>query len=371
MAEVTLGFDELEDNDLPPVCMACGARRGVDFVGRTFVWSPLFAPPLLKMVMTKRVNVEIPLCPEHGGPRLFAYRRFHWWGLKTVAVAADRITIGGVHEDFVEALHRWREKAARGETDEPRRRGGRVEVRRGPGGTGTTLKVFGILIAVMIGLVAVGVVGMLVLMAVGLLLLPKAPPRPAPPTPVAVAAGPKQVGNAVALLGVAPPAVGPAALPWAPLAMIELPEMLKILDDAELDRLLTDLASWDPNTAAAAARRLAKATPTEARRKEAAAALAAATANPFPSARQAAAGLGVWGTADDVPALARMLADPFPDVKSAAVAALAGMKDPKAAAAVLPELEKAARDPNPNVARAAADAAKAVRDRRNLEAKQP
>jgi len=67
MADVTLGFDELETNDLPPVCVACGARRDVNFVGRTFVWSPLFAPPVLKMVMTKRLAAEIPLCPRTAG----------------------------------------------------------------------------------------------------------------------------------------------------------------------------------------------------------------------------------------------------------------------------------------------------------------
>ena len=72
-----------------------------------------------------------------------------------------------------------------------------------------------------------------------------------------------------------------------------------------------------------------------------------------------------------MPALARMLDDPFPDVKTAAVAALAGLRDPKASAAALPELEKAAHDRHPTVARAAAEAAKAIRDRQNLEEKQP
>ena len=82
----------------------------MDLVERRFVWTPLFAPPLLRMIMTKRVAGAIPLCPEHGGPRLMGYQRISWWGLQTLAIGADRITIGRVHEDFAAALRRWREK---------------------------------------------------------------------------------------------------------------------------------------------------------------------------------------------------------------------------------------------------------------------
>jgi hypothetical protein len=74
MAEVTLGFDELEDGDLPLICMQCGSRKHVDFVERKFVRRPLFAPPgLIGMALTKHAHVAIPLCEEHGGPRLFAH----------------------------------------------------------------------------------------------------------------------------------------------------------------------------------------------------------------------------------------------------------------------------------------------------------
>ena len=178
MPEATLRFDELESSDLPLVCMQCGRKRDVDFIPRTFVWRPLFAPPLLAMVMTKRIAADIPLCPTHGGYRLFSYQRTAWWGLRTIAVSGDRITLGGVHDDFIEALHRRREGRELGDRDEPYPRR-RVQVGRGPGGGLTALKVLGVLAAVMIGLVAVGVVGMMVLMAAGLMFLPKAgPPRP-------------------------------------------------------------------------------------------------------------------------------------------------------------------------------------------------
>ncbi len=373
MADVTLGFDELETNDLPPVCVACGARRGVDFVERKFVWSPPFAPPLLRMILTKRVRAEIPLCRAHGGPRLLGYTRFYWWGLTTVAIGPDRLTIGRADEDFAEALHRWRTRREPGEIGAARRRRSRVRYSRGPGGGGTVLKVLGILLAAMAALTVVMVVGMVVLMGVATIFLPKAAPPPViGPVPAAAAVEPKPEAVVAGLLAVAPDAVGPAALPWAPLALSARKKTFHLLEDSELDRALADLKSPNPNAVAAASKKLAQSTPDPVRRREAAEALTTATANPFPTARQAAAaGLAVWGAADDVPSLARMLADPIPDVKTSAIVALAGLKDPKAAAAVLPELEKAARDPNPNVARAAAEAAKAVKDRQTLEEKQP
>src|SRR5579862_6678539 len=103
MADVTLGFDELETNDLPPVCVQCGARRDVEFTPRTFMRRPLFAPGLIMLLATKRVRVEIPLCPEHGGPRLFAHQRSAWWGLRTAAIEPDCLTIGGASEEFADA----------------------------------------------------------------------------------------------------------------------------------------------------------------------------------------------------------------------------------------------------------------------------
>jgi hypothetical protein len=423
MAEVTLRFDELEYNDVPSVCMACGARREVDFAQRRFLWRPLFAYGLVGMVMTRRVTVEIPLCPEHGGPRFFAHQRFAWWGLKTVAIGGDRITIGGVAEEFADALHHYRMQRDRGEIMEPPpRRRGRVAVGRGPGGTGTVFKVFGILIAVMVSLVALMAVGMFTLMAVGLLFLPKAPPLPTAPPAVGPAAnaGAPPLGPAVALLAVAPQAGGPGAVPWAPLALAIQKEPWNVLDDADLDKILLDLIARDPGKVAAAARRLDQAAPNEARRQETAQVLVAAMkTNPFPAAKDAAAeALGKWGSAGDAPELIGMLADRDPNTRAAAMTALAGIKDEGGAVAVaqrladladrrkarqaleamgptaqtgvaplvlqgdpltrveacgvlqaigtqesLAELEVAARDPNQLVARAAAEAVTAINNR--------
>ncbi len=241
-------------------------------------------------------------------------------------------------------------------------------------------------------------------MALGVLVLPRAgaPPAPSAPPPPAAA----------------PAAHAPAAVPNGP---------APVADAAGLDKALADLRVQNPFTVAAAAKRLAQTAPDPVRRKETAQALLLAMSNPFPNAEQAAAeALAVWGTADETPALARMLADQDPDVRSAAITALAGLKDDRAAAAVagrlsdffdrgkarkalltmgpaaekaviplvntgdaptraeacgvlkaigtpacLPELEAAARGPDINVARAAADAVKALKDRRKPEEKLP
>jgi HEAT repeats len=332
MAEVTLGFDELEDGDLPLVCMECGARRRVDFVDRTFVRRPLFAPGLIGMALTKRVNIAIPLCEIHGGPRLFAHQGRSWWGLRAVAVGADRITIGRVHEDFADALRNRRDKRRRGEADEaepsPRRR---VRVGRGPGGGMAAFKVLGIIVAVMVGLMVVMTCGMFGLMGMMTFWLPKAPPvPPGPPTPVAttVDARMRPESAVVGLLGVAPGAGVPGAMPWAPLAQCTRKATFNILEDADLDKLLADLKSPNPGIVEQAAKKLSKAMPEESRRKATASALQAALANPFPRAKEAAAeALGKWGTAENEPALVRMLGDPNPSAHAAAASALAAIKD--------------------------------------------
>jgi hypothetical protein len=350
---------------------------------------------------------------------LFGYQRTAWWGLRTVQIGAYNITLGGVHEKFVSALLRHREEGPP-RREEPVRRRRRVAVGRGPGGTGTTLKVFGILILVMGGMLAVGMVGMFILMAAGMFALPYLPgPRVPGPGPVPVAnVEPPPEDVVVGLLAVVPDG-GPGGLPWAPLALAGQKKTFNLLDDAELDKALADLKSRNPQAVEAAGKKLAKARPTEARRKEVAKALQAALDDLFPSAREGAAeGLGQWGTSDDVPALVRMLADPFPDTRAVAMSALAAIKDEQGAAAVaqrlpdffdrekarqaleamgpvgakavvpmlhhadpqtrieacgvlqavgvkenLPALQDATRDPNPNVAQAAADAVKAITDR--------
>jgi HEAT repeats len=424
MAEVTLGFDELEDGDLPLVCMECGARRRVDFVDRTFVRRPLFAPGLIGMALTKRVHVAIPLCQTHGGPRFFALQGVSWWGLRPVAIGADRITISRVHEEFAEALRRRRDKRRRGEPDEseplPRRR---VRVGRGPGGGMAAFKVLGIVVAVMVGLVVFMSCGMFGLMALTRLWLPKAPPIAAgPPVPVATTADVEMQPECVVvgLLGVAPDGGFPGAVPWAPLGLSSRKNIFHLLEDAELTKLLADLRSPNPGAVEQAAKQLSKATLEEARRKETADALQGALANPFPTAKKAVAeALGKWGSAENVPALIRMLADPNPSSRAAAMIALAAFKDARGADAVasrlsdffdkeqarksleamgpvaeksvagllnqpdprvrveacgvlrvigtkesLPALEAMAHDPAPNVVQAAVEAVKAIKARR-------
>ncbi|HVS36073.1 MAG TPA: HEAT repeat domain-containing protein, partial [Gemmataceae bacterium] len=358
----------------PRVCMVCGARRDVTFVQRRFLWRPVFAPGLFMLLTTRRVTADIPLCPEHGGPRLFATQRFTWWGLKTVAIGDDRLTLGRVADEFADALQRWRDGRKRGEIAQPTPPPLRtVQVGRGTGGGAAALKTLGVVLGVMAGLVVLGVLAMFGLMAMGLVVLSR-PAAPAVPPVVGpeAAAETRPETVVVGLLSAAPQLGAPAGLPWGPLGVAGQKATFHYLEDAELDRLLAELKSRDPNKTAAAAQRLARAPPDPVRRKEAAEALAAAAANPFPTARQAAAeALAVWGGADDVPALVRLLDDPFPNVKTAAVAALVAVKDPKAGAAALSALEKASRDINPTVARAAADAVQTISARQKPQEKHP
>ena len=428
MAEVTIRFDELESGDLPCVCMICGARRDVDLVQRKFAYSPVFAPPgVIKMLMTKRLVADIPLCPTHGGPRLLGYGSswFGWQPLRTIAIAADRITIDRVHQDFAHALRKHRAEGWHAARDLPRRR---MRTGRGPGGGLAGLTVLGILVATMAVLVVVMVFGMFLFMGGAMLWMnsagPPAGPTLPPPAPAANVAPPPE-GVVVGLLAFAPGAGGPGALPWAPLALTARKETFHLLDDADLNKALADLQSKNSSVVATAARRLAAARPAAERRAETARALLGAMANPFPSTREyAAEALGVWGTADDVPDLIAMLGDPDPNARSAAMTALAALKDDRGTAAVaarlsdfldrtkagqaletmgpaaekavlplvsqgdaptrmaacgvlaavgapesLPALETAARDPDINVARAAADAVRAVKDRQ--QGKQP
>ncbi len=334
MAEVTLGFDELEEGDLPLVCMQCGSRRNIDFVERKFLRRPLFTPPgLIGMAMTKRARAAIPLCEVHGGPRLMSYQSRPWWGLSTAAIGPDEITIGGVHENFADALRKRRAKKRRGEDvvfERPRRC---VYTGRGPGGM-TTLKVLVIVAAGMVALMLIMACGMFGLMALSSLWLSKAPPRgpglsPSVPAAVAPVAEPpaRPEGVAVGLLAVAPAAGLPGAVPWMPLAQSKQLATLHFLEDAELNKLLADLKSPHPAIIVQAAKRLAKATPDHARRIETAAALETALANPFPIAKEAAAeALGQWGTVENMPALLRMAGDPNPSCRRAAENALAAIR---------------------------------------------
>jgi hypothetical protein len=76
VANVSLGRYEIEEYDPPDACMKCGAPNTV-VVNRTFAWTPpwviitilagLLIYVILALILTKRMSVRIPLCPEHKG----------------------------------------------------------------------------------------------------------------------------------------------------------------------------------------------------------------------------------------------------------------------------------------------------------------
>jgi len=80
MAQVTLRDPEWHGYELPPVCMRCGAEATV-YKRKRFSWYPpwinvlilagLLPYAIIAAIMTKRMNVNIPLCGRH---------RFHWGG---------------------------------------------------------------------------------------------------------------------------------------------------------------------------------------------------------------------------------------------------------------------------------------------------
>ncbi|MBN9520263.1 hypothetical protein J0H58_17330 [bacterium] len=74
MARVRLRWDETRGDELPEVCMRCGAPADVHR-GRTFSWHPQWVLLLLfggllpflivAVILTKRMRVEVPLCDAH------------------------------------------------------------------------------------------------------------------------------------------------------------------------------------------------------------------------------------------------------------------------------------------------------------------
>jgi hypothetical protein len=131
------------------------------------------------------------------------------------------------------------------------------------------------------------------------------------------------------------PGVGfPANLPWAAWVLSQRPQPLRVLDEDELWRALADLRSPNVFTARAAADRLAGAYPSGKQAGTIAGALEGLLANPEPHLKEAAArALAVWGTKENVPALVRLLDDPWPNVRAAAMDALAARRDKRAARA--------------------------------------
>src|SRR5437660_10981816 len=80
MAQVTLRDPEWHGYELPPVCMRCGAEATL-YKRKRFSWYPpwlnvlilagLLPYAIIVAIMTKRMNVNVPLCGRH---------RFHWGG---------------------------------------------------------------------------------------------------------------------------------------------------------------------------------------------------------------------------------------------------------------------------------------------------
>src|SRR5262249_8266836 len=74
MASVRLGRYELEEYDLPQLCMRCGARATL-FKRKKFQWYPPWAFLALGVIgaaiFTKTAVVSVPLCEKH---------KWHWGG---------------------------------------------------------------------------------------------------------------------------------------------------------------------------------------------------------------------------------------------------------------------------------------------------
>jgi hypothetical protein len=79
MATVRLGRYELEEYDLPRVCMRCGARAS-HYKSKKFQWHPPWAFFVLgalgAMLFSKTVTMPVPLCEKH---------KWHW-GWRTAFV---------------------------------------------------------------------------------------------------------------------------------------------------------------------------------------------------------------------------------------------------------------------------------------------
>jgi HEAT repeat protein len=116
-------------------------------------------------------------------------------------------------------------------------------------------------------------------------------------------------------------------------------EPFELLSDAELDKVLADLASKNGSTQRAAAERLSKAFPVVHRRAEVAHALESLTTDWQFFVRQSVAhALTVWAVPENVPALIKMLDDTLPGIRTEAMDALATLKDERGAQAVAQKL---------------------------------
>jgi hypothetical protein len=75
MADVRLDFYDLDAEELPELCMKCGAPSTVRTM-KNFSWTPYWArfmPWMIRMAFMKRRRVPVPLCEQHKNHWMFGY----------------------------------------------------------------------------------------------------------------------------------------------------------------------------------------------------------------------------------------------------------------------------------------------------------
>jgi HEAT repeat protein len=158
---------------------------------------------------------------------------------------------------------------------------------------------------------------------------------PAPPVPGNIPGTPANTqpprAEHLAVFAPSPGAAFPASIPWASLYLGGYKDQPRLLSAAELDKLLADLRSDKHFARIDAAKRLGQVVPVEGRRGEVSRTLEAMLGHNSPFDQEAAAhALAVWGTAESVPALIKLLDDRIPTVRAAAMDALVALHDDRA-----------------------------------------
>jgi serine/threonine protein kinase len=160
-------------------------------------------------------------------------------------------------------------------------------------------------------------------------------PRPGPNVagsiPGMPASQPPPRADALPIFAVSPGAAFPGSLPWGSLYLSCFRDQSPFLSAAELDKLLADLKSENTFTRQEAAKRLAQVVPVETRRGEVAVTLLRLLRDNSPFDQEPAAhALAVWGTSDSVQPLIELLEARVPNVRAAALEALAALHDARA-----------------------------------------
>jgi hypothetical protein len=118
--EVTLTEREYQSGHLPPVCARCGAQAGTSVPRRVrlfphqfgCLWiAPLlatviFCPPLYVLLLVtigRRVDVRVPVCPEHEGDWVVLDRVTLWLVLPIWSLVATALTVCAV----LDPRYRW------------------------------------------------------------------------------------------------------------------------------------------------------------------------------------------------------------------------------------------------------------------------